>query len=55
MAKPGASLKDDAEWRGFCEDRWKIWRQRLSSLKDVDLPSNTKQLIGKALDSLDTV
>lgn len=52
MAKPGASLKDDAEWRGFCQDRWNTWKERLSSLCDADLPEDTKDLINKALGSL---
>ncbi|KAM0354980.1 hypothetical protein ACHAPU_000824 [Fusarium lateritium] len=54
IAKPGASLaehKDEAGWRGFCEDRWKIWQERLSSLKGTDLPEDAKSLVGRAVDS----
>ncbi|QPC80207.1 hypothetical protein HYE68_010959 [Fusarium pseudograminearum] len=52
MAKPGASLHDGAEWRGFCDDRWKAWQQRMSALKDADLPEDTKKLIEKACQGL---
>ncbi|PTD08932.1 hypothetical protein FCULG_00011157 [Fusarium culmorum] len=52
MAKPGASLRDGAEWRGFCDDRWKVWQQRMSTLKDADLPEETKTLVEKACQGL---
>ncbi|RGP78800.1 hypothetical protein FLONG3_2998 [Fusarium longipes] len=49
MAKPGVSLKDQAEWRGFCEDRWKTWQDRLASVKNADLPADTQGLIDQAI------
>ncbi|KAJ4138504.1 hypothetical protein NW768_002339 [Fusarium equiseti] len=49
MAKPGASLKDDAEWRGFCQDRWNTWKERLSSLKNADIPEDTRTLIKQGI------
>ncbi|KAI1068724.1 hypothetical protein LB507_006253 [Fusarium sp. FIESC RH6] len=52
MAKPGASLKDYAEWRGFCSDRWNTWKERLSSLSNADLPEDTKTLISQAVNIL---
>lgn len=51
MAKPGASLKD-SEWRGFRQDRWNTWKERVSSLNDADLPDDTKELINQAVDVL---
>lgn len=50
MAKPGASLKDEAEWRGFCEDRWKTWQERMQSLKSANVPADAKALIDQALE-----
>ncbi|KAG8670561.1 hypothetical protein FPOAC2_09923 [Fusarium poae] len=52
MAKPGASLEDGVEWRGFCDDRWKTWEQRMLALKTADLPEDTKALIEKAAQCL---
>ncbi|KAL6914804.1 hypothetical protein FSST1_012564 [Fusarium sambucinum] len=52
MAKPGASLEDGAEWRGFCDDRWKAWQERMSALKTAELPEDTKTLIEKAAQGL---
>ncbi|GKU07129.1 hypothetical protein FLAG1_10503 [Fusarium langsethiae] len=52
MAKPGASLNEGAEWRGFCDDRWKVWQQRMSDLKNADLPEQTKTLIERAVEGL---
>ncbi|KAF5667288.1 hypothetical protein FHETE_5991 [Fusarium heterosporum] len=54
IAKPGASLaehKDENGWRGFCNDRWKIWQDRLSTLKSTDLPEDVKSLVARAVDS----
>ncbi|KAG4286253.1 hypothetical protein FPRO06_07513 [Fusarium proliferatum] len=48
VAKPGASLaefKDEAGWRGFNNDRWKVWLDRLSTLKEADVPEDTKSLV----------
>ncbi|KAF4341919.1 hypothetical protein FBEOM_4085 [Fusarium beomiforme] len=55
VAKPGASLadlKDEAGWRGLNNDRWKIWQDRLSTLKDADVPQDCKSLVNQALGSL---
>ncbi|CAG7557397.1 unnamed protein product [Fusarium equiseti] len=52
MAKPGASLKDGAEWRGFCQDRWNTWQERLSSLENADISGDTKELIDQAVHAL---
>ncbi|KAF9762631.1 hypothetical protein IL306_003355 [Fusarium sp. DS 682] len=55
VAKPGASLaefKDEAGWRGFNNDRWKIWQDRLSNLKEADIPQDSKSFINQALESL---
>ncbi|VZH91539.1 unnamed protein product [Fusarium fujikuroi] len=52
VAKPGASLtefKDEAGWRGFNNDRWKVWLDRLSTLKEADVPEDTKSLVVQAL------
>ncbi|KAF4493314.1 Vegetative incompatibility HET-E-1 [Fusarium agapanthi] len=48
VAKPGASLselKDEAGWRGFNNDRWNVWLDRLSTLKEANVPEDTKCLI----------
>ncbi|KAF5722363.1 hypothetical protein FMUND_2875 [Fusarium mundagurra] len=58
IAKPGTSLtefKDEAGWRGFNNDRWKVWLDRFSTLKAVDLPQDSKSLVNQALDSLTKV
>ncbi|KAH7183331.1 uncharacterized protein B0J16DRAFT_163637 [Fusarium flagelliforme] len=52
MARPGASLKDDVEWRGFCQDRWNAWKERLSLLKNADLSGDTKSLIKQGVDNM---
>ena len=52
MAKPGVSLKDGPEWRGFCQERWNTWKERLSSLNNAVLPEDTKTLISQAADVL---
>ncbi|WZH46894.1 uncharacterized protein QYS62_008017 [Fusarium acuminatum] len=55
IAKPGASLtefKDEDGWRGFCDARWKVWEDRLTPLKEADLPEETKSLVARAVDSL---
>ena len=52
MAKPGASLKDGAEWKGFCQDRWNTWKERLSSLNYAELPEDTKAMIDQAVYTL---
>ncbi|KAH7194274.1 hypothetical protein DER44DRAFT_844066 [Fusarium oxysporum] len=47
VAKPGASLtefKDEAGWRGFNNDRWKVWQDRFSTLKEADIPQDSKSL-----------
>ncbi|KAF5547572.1 heterokaryon incompatibility protein het-E-1 [Fusarium phyllophilum] len=47
VAKPGASLtefKDEAGWRGFNNDRWKVWQDRFSTLKDADISQDSKSL-----------
>ncbi|KAF5252823.1 hypothetical protein FANTH_2147 [Fusarium anthophilum] len=58
VAKPGASLselKDEAGWRGFNNDRWKVWQDRLSTLKEANVPEETRSLVVQALDSLTKV
>ncbi|KAF4944023.1 hypothetical protein FSARC_14788 [Fusarium sarcochroum] len=58
IAKPGASLsalKDEPGWRGFCEDRWKIWQTRLTSLKNADVQADAKSLVLQALDNIEKV
>ncbi|KAF5720940.1 heterokaryon incompatibility protein het-E-1 [Fusarium globosum] len=55
VAKPGASLmelKDEAGWRGFNNDRWKVWLDRLSTLKEGDVPEDTKSLVVQALNTI---
>ncbi|KAM0197258.1 hypothetical protein ACHAPA_004117 [Fusarium lateritium] len=55
IAKPGASLTEfrtQEGWMGFCEARWKVWEDRLASLKEADLPEETKSLVARAVDSL---
>ncbi|KAF5987246.1 heterokaryon incompatibility protein het-E-1 [Fusarium coicis] len=52
VAKPGASLtefKDEPGWRGFNNDRWKVWHDRLSTLKETDVPEEAKLLVVQAL------
>ncbi|KAF5025483.1 hypothetical protein F66182_2388 [Fusarium sp. NRRL 66182] len=52
IAKPGASLstfKDEAGWRGFCEDRWKVWQSRLKSIEEPQVSSEVRSLVDKAL------
>ncbi|KAF4411176.1 Vegetative incompatibility HET-E-1 [Fusarium acutatum] len=47
VAKPGASLtefKDKAGWRGFNNDRWKVWQDRFSTLKEADISQDSKSL-----------
>ncbi|KAF4457099.1 hypothetical protein F53441_887 [Fusarium austroafricanum] len=54
IAKPGASLaefKDEAGWRGFCNDRWKIWQDRLSDLNKAGISAHSKSLLTQALES----
>ncbi|KAJ4154439.1 hypothetical protein NW765_015197 [Fusarium oxysporum] len=58
VAKPGASLtefKDEAGWRGFNNDRWKVWQDRFSTLKEADIPQDSKSLVSRASDSLTKV
>ncbi|KAF5591167.1 heterokaryon incompatibility protein het-E-1 [Fusarium subglutinans] len=53
VAKPGASLaefKDEAGWRGFNSDRWKVWLDRFSTLKEADLPHDSKSLVAPLTD-----
>ncbi|KAF5011208.1 hypothetical protein FDECE_2662 [Fusarium decemcellulare] len=53
IAKPGASLsalKDEPGWRGFCPDRWNVWKTRLASLKKTGSLADAKSLIDQALD-----
>ncbi|EGU81654.1 hypothetical protein FOXB_07851, partial [Fusarium oxysporum f. sp. conglutinans Fo5176] len=48
VAKPGASLtefNDEAGWRGFNNDRWKVWQDRLLALKEADIPQDSQSLI----------
>jgi hypothetical protein len=52
MAKPGTSI-GQAEWRGFCDDRWKVWKQRLSAASNADLSGDTKILAEKAVKVLE--
>ncbi|KAH7151445.1 hypothetical protein DER46DRAFT_476189, partial [Fusarium sp. MPI-SDFR-AT-0072] len=55
VAKPGASLtefKDEAGWRGFNNDRWKVWQDRFLTLKEADIPQDSKSLVSQASDSL---
>ncbi|EWG53978.1 hypothetical protein FVEG_12296 [Fusarium verticillioides 7600] len=55
VAKPGASLaefKDEAGWRGFNNDRWKVWLDRLSTLKEADVPEETKSSVVQALSGI---
>lgn len=52
MAKPGSSLsifKDAPGWRGFNEDRWETWVERLTIVKDAVVAEDTKSLVSQAL------
>ncbi|KAK7706452.1 hypothetical protein SLS57_009688 [Botryosphaeria dothidea] len=58
MAKPGSSLsifKDAPGWRGFCEDRWDTWIERLTPLKEAEVATEAKSLISQALDQASKV
>ncbi|KAH7064943.1 hypothetical protein B0J12DRAFT_693339 [Macrophomina phaseolina] len=58
MARPGRSLsifKDAPGWRGFCEDRWETWIERLTPLKEAEVATEAKTLISQALDKASKV
>lgn len=53
MARPGRSLsifKDAPDWRGFNEDRWETWVERLGEVKGADVAADAKALVGQALE-----
>ncbi|KAI8650379.1 hypothetical protein NCS57_01371400 [Fusarium keratoplasticum] len=58
VARPGESLsafKDVPGWRGFCPDRWNVWKARLSSLEKTESLADAQPLIDQALDKLNKV
>lgn len=58
VARPGDSLsafKDVPGWRGFCPDRWNVWKARLASLEKTESLADAQPLIDQALDKLNKV
>ncbi|KAI8652007.1 hypothetical protein NCS56_01417300 [Fusarium sp. Ph1] len=58
VARPGDSLsafKDVPGWRGFCPDRWNVWKARFASLEKTESLADAKPLIDQALDKLNKV
>ncbi|KAF7553531.1 hypothetical protein G7Z17_g3557 [Cylindrodendrum hubeiense] len=52
MAKPGKSLSmfnGTPGWRGFCQDRWNTWLDRLVSLKKTEITTEAQSLISQVL------
>ncbi|KAM5350771.1 hypothetical protein ACJ41O_007276 [Fusarium nematophilum] len=57
IARPGASLsmfKDDPGWKGFCQERWNVWKTRLAStsLERTESLSDAKSLIVRSLERI---
>lgn len=58
VARPGESLaafRDVPGWRGFCPDRWNVWKTRFASLEKAESLADAKPLINQALDKLNKV
>ncbi|KAJ4328088.1 hypothetical protein N0V84_001456 [Fusarium piperis] len=54
LGRPGNSLsafRDVPGWRGFCPDRWDVWKARLASLKTESL-GDAQALIDQALEKM---
>lgn len=48
MAKEGKSLQGKG-WRGFSDERWQVWAERLISARKNCGDEKTKELLGKAV------
>ncbi|KAJ4218082.1 hypothetical protein NW759_008677 [Fusarium solani] len=58
VARPGDSLsafKDVPGWRGFCPDRWNVWKARFASLEKTESLADAQPLIDQAVDRLNKV
>lgn len=51
VAKPGAARADQS-WRGFSQDRWQIWAQRLAELQGLVSDDSARQLVEQACEAM---
>lgn len=51
---PGGEFKDTRDWRGFNEERWGIWLERLRlTVSAVGLQERTKVLVTECIESME--
>lgn len=58
IGRPGDSLsafRDVPGWRGFCPDRWNVWKTRLASLGGTGSLKDAQDLIHQALERMGRV